>query len=365
MVQWERIAQQLEQALGVDFRQGRLTADEWNRAATGESMPLTHSRIVGGRLHFFLYKDGGHIQTASVDELSLTRSETRLVELTLEAYRGQDKRSVAKSQSEDERKANLLRLWIGQQLEQGITDAELPDSLATNLALYGPKVPFLIYGDYSDQRKVAYHEWRKLLESFFDGEIVLIPLLEKEWLVLGPESLLQEGGEGEEESTEDLLASIGHALHEMLATEWVGECRIAVDYPFLPAKSLLAAVVRLREAMTLGRTYHVSENIHMPWKLQLEKLLHPISEEQKEMFLERVLKRVDLLKDTEMLTTLEQFIALDCSVSETAKKLFIHRNTLLYRLDKFKQETGLDVRTFHHAMLVHVALLLYKVTKRA
>lgn len=51
-------------------------------------------------------------------------------------------------------------------------------------------------------------------------------------------------------------------------------------------------------------------------------------------------------------------------MSETAKKLYIHRNTLLYRLDKFKNETGLDVRTFHDAVLVKLALVLYKVTKR-
>ncbi|CRF29116.1 transcriptional regulator%2C CdaR [Mycobacterium tuberculosis] len=68
--------------------------------------------------------------------------------------------------------------------------------------------------------------------------------------------------------------------------------------------------------------------------------------------------------DPETMTTLEHFFQLDCNVSETAKKLYIHRNTLLYRLDKFKQETGLDVRTFHHAVLVKIAMLLYKVTKR-
>ncbi|GJM80639.1 hypothetical protein HMSSN139_31350 [Paenibacillus sp. HMSSN-139] len=55
---------------------------------------------------------------------------------------------------------------------------------------------------------------------------------------------------------------------------------------------------------------------------------------------------------------------MDCNVSETAKRLYIHRNTLLYRMDKFKQETGLDVRTFNDAVLVKLELLLYKVTKR-
>jgi len=71
-----------------------------------------------------------------------------------------------------------------------------------------------------------------------------------------------------------------------------------------------------------------------------------------------------LLQDEEIRTTLETFFALDCNVSETAKRLYIHRNTLLYRMDKFKQETGLDVRTFNDAVLVKLELLLYKVTKR-
>ncbi|PYI51282.1 PucR family transcriptional regulator [Paenibacillus flagellatus] len=364
MVQWERITQQLEHILGAEFRIGRMTLAEWNRLADERTGLTANSRIADHRLHFALAKEGGHMVTASVDEPLLTASEARLVDLTLDAYRSQDKRGGSHAHSEDERKSHLIRTWIGQQLEQGVTDAELPEPLASNFALYAPKIPLLVYGDYSDQRKASYQDLKKLLESFFDGEIALVPLLDKEWLVLGPESLLQEAGEGDEETVEDMLASIGHALHEMLATEWVGECHIAVDYPLLPSKALLASVVRLRETMTLGRTYHMSDNIHMTWKLQLEKLLHGLGEEQRQLFLERVLKRVDLLKDSETLMTLEQFIALDCSVSETAKKLFIHRNTLLYRLDKFKQETGLDVRTFHHALLVHVALLLYKVTKR-
>ncbi|MNC73523.1 Purine catabolism regulatory protein [compost metagenome] len=80
--------------------------------------------------------------------------------------------------------------------------------------------------------------------------------------------------------------------------------------------------------------------------------------------MDHILRGIDHVLDQEMLSTLENFFALDCNVSETAKKLYIHRNTLLYRLDKFKQETGKDVRTFNDAVLVKTALLLYKVTKR-
>ncbi|WP_240041311.1 PucR family transcriptional regulator [Paenibacillus ginsengarvi] len=363
MVQWDRIIQQLEHILGTEFRLERLPVAKWNRNAD-DAKSADKSRTIEGRNHFLLYKDGGHLQTASVEEAALTISEKQLVELMLEAQRMNNKHTMTSAHSEDERKAGVIRAWVADQLEQGITDTELPETITRSFPLYASKIPLLVYGDYSDQRKAAYQDLKKLLESFFDGEIALIPLLDKEWLVLGPESLLHESGDGDEETMEEMLASLGQALHEMLATEWVGECHVAVDYPMLPAKSLLASIYRLRETMSLGRTYHVADNIHMPWRLQLEKLLQPIGEEQRQQFLERVLKRVDLLKEAEMITTLEQFITLDCSVSETAKKLFIHRNTLLYRLDKFKQETGLDVRTFHHALLVHVALLLYKVTKR-
>jgi carbohydrate diacid regulator len=98
--------------------------------------------------------------------------------------------------------------------------------------------------------------------------------------------------------------------------------------------------------------------------LQLERLLNSIPEAQRSKYLEQSLKRADLFVESEMLSTLDTFFTLDCNVSETAKKLYIHRNTLLYRLDKLKQETGLDVRQFRDAVLVKIILLLYKVTKR-
>lgn len=216
---------------------------------------------------------------------------------------------------------------------------------------------------------MQFQELKKALESFFDAEITLVPLTDNEWVILGPEKILSadtldERDSEDEESLEDQLAAIGYGLHEMLESEWVGECHLAIHYPIKPAKSLYSAILRLRETIMLGRTYHVGSNMHLPWSLRLEKLIHHIPEAEKSGFLERVLKRLDVVLDSETMTTLEQFFALDCNVSETAKKLYIHRNTLLYRLDKFKQETGLDVRTFNDAVLVKIAMLLYKVTKR-
>ena len=96
----------------------------------------------------------------------------------------------------------------------------------------------------------------------------------------------------------------------------------------------------------------------------MEKLLYVIPETEKNLFINQVFKRNDPVLEREMLSTLESFFDLECNVSETAKILYIHRNTLLYRLDKFKQETGLDVRSFNDAVLIRIAVLLYKFTKR-
>ncbi|WP_246066956.1 PucR family transcriptional regulator [Paenibacillus koleovorans] len=369
MTNWDLIKQQLERILKTTVKQQAVPASDWKRMVAEDHGADARSVVHEQHRYFFLYKEPTVVQALEVREEALSAAERQLVELTLEAYRSQDKLQSLSPNSDDERKAGAIRSWIVQELEAGVTEREMPETVASLFPFYTPKIPILLYGGYSDQRKTSYQELKKLLESFFEGDVVLLPLLEKEWLILVPESLLTAGAsdngkdDGEEEALEETLGSICDGLHEMLASEWLGECHLSVSYPIRPSKTMLQTVVRLREAITLGQTYHMAEYIHLPWKLHMEKLLHWIPEEEKSEFVERILKRMDALLDLEMLTTLEQFLALDCNVSETAKRLFIHRNTLLYRLDKFKQETGLEVRNFRHAVLVYVALLLYKVTK--
>ena len=77
--------------------------------------------------------------------------------------------------------------------------------------------------------------------------------------------------------------------------------------------------------------------------------------------LTEVFKRgsVDML-DQETLLTIQKFFENNLNVSETSRKLFIHRNTLVYRLEKIKKITGLDLREFDHAIIFKVALMVKK-----
>lgn len=370
----EHIVEQLGSILQVPLNRDTMPAAEWRalaaqqRSAGGETRAVVKEHILYFRLGAAAEE---RLDVLSVEEVLITPSERRLVEMLLEAGSPSAAPKAVKhtgSGGEDERRAMLVRDWILQHLESGEMRADMPELLASQMSLYAPRIPFLLYGDYSDAQTVTYGDLKKLLESFFEAEIALIPLMEKEWLILGSESLLTASTEtsedGEEESMEEALAAICSGLYEMLSNEWVGECHVTINYPMTPAKSLLSTVQEMREAIKLGKMYHVGNNLHFPWSMHMEKLLFAVPDYERTLFVEHILRGIDHVLDSEMLSTLEQFFALDCNVSETAKKLYIHRNTLLYRLDKFKQETGKDVRTFSDAVLVKTALLLYKVTKR-
>jgi hypothetical protein len=367
---WDNIKLQLEQILNAPLRIEKLSEREWNKykktpAGSDEVKSVDHNHEV----LFFLNKEVRTIYVLLVEAVLITHSERQLVEMMIEAYRTKGTKENTLKGTEEEKKVDDLKEWIHQQLENGVLNKELPESFASQSPLYSAKVPLLLYGDYSDSRKVGYQDLKKLLQSFFDDvDMILIPLLDKEWLILCSESLLEsedeDKGLGDNESKEDALESICLGLYEMMVSEGIGECHLSIHYPMIPAQSMLAAILHLREAISLGRTYHVGSNIHMPWNLHLERVLNLLPDTDKKKIAEYILKRNDYFMDSETQMTLEQFFALDCNVSETAKKLYIHRNTLLYRLDKFKQETNLDVRTFSDAVLVKISLLLYKVTKR-
>ena len=79
------------------------------------------------------------------------------------------------------------------------------------------------------------------------------------------------------------------------------------------------------------------------------------------MFMQEVFKKGSLESlDQETLMTIQAFFENNLNVSETARKLFVHRNTLVYRLEKIRKLTGLDLREFEHAITFKVALMVQK-----
>jgi DNA-binding PucR family transcriptional regulator len=67
--------------------------------------------------------------------------------------------------------------------------------------------------------------------------------------------------------------------------------------------------------------------------------------------------------DSEIIFTIEEFVDCGLNISDAAKKLYIHRNTLIYRLDKIKKETGFDIRNFKEATVFIIGFLIWKESK--
>ena len=95
--------------------------------------------------------------------------------------------------------------------------------------------------------------------------------------------------------------------------------------------------------------------------LGIGRLIYQLPTTLCEMFLQEVFKKnpIDAL-DKETLFTIHKFFENNLNVSETARKLFVHRNTLVYRLEKIKKLTGLDLREFDDAITFKVALMVKK-----
>ncbi|WDF50784.1 helix-turn-helix domain-containing protein [Paenibacillus sp. KACC 21273] len=267
-----------------------------------------------------------------------------------------------------------LSTWMMEQLDSGQSKASIPNGYLLKERLTSSMIPFLLVADSVQTGTLATKELEKLLYSYFGGEVLLLPLSENEWFILTNRELIEDSSDLKQSSSrdanveiedteEDILMEFSLGLYELIASEWVGIFHIGVSKPIIPSEKLLYEVSLLKETVALGRLFHVKDHIHLPWELSLERLLYRIPDEDRADFVARADRYSDMLDDEETVATLETFFKMDCNVSETAKQLYIHRNTLLYRLDKIKQETELDVRKFEDAVLMKLTLLLYKVTK--
>ena len=126
-------------------------------------------------------------------------------------------------------------------------------------------------------------------------------------------------------------------------------------------KDLSLSFKEAQVALEVGKVFDTDKNIISYNNLGIGRLIYQLPVTLCEMFLNEVFKRetIDSL-DYETLYTIQKFFENNLNVSETSRKLFVHRNTLVYRLEKIRRITGLDLRQFDHAIVFKVALMVKK-----
>ena len=131
-----------------------------------------------------------------------------------------------------------------------------------------------------------------------------------------------------------------------------------------PARHLRELANRYKEALIaidVGKVFDPDKTIISYESLGIGRLIYQLPTTLCEIFLSEVFKRNPIESlDQETLFTIDKFFENSLNVSETSRKLFVHRNTLVYRLEKIKKITGLDLREFDHAIVFKVALMVKK-----
>ena len=163
--------------------------------------------------------------------------------------------------------------------------------------------------------------------------------------------------------TKDII-NLATSVSDTLSGEIYIHTVIGIGTTVNNLKDLARSFKEAQTALEVGKVFDTETDIISYDNLGIARLIYQLPTTLCTTFLHEVFKRgsIDSL-DSETLFTIQKFFENNLNVSETSRKLFIHRNTLVYRLEKIKKITGLDLREFDHAIVFKIALMVNKYLK--
>ena len=162
-------------------------------------------------------------------------------------------------------------------------------------------------------------------------------------------------------TTAEELERLALSVEETLKNELRIRTVIGIGTVAEHLRELADSYKEAQTAIDVGKVFDTERSIINYENLGIGRLIYQLPTTLCEIFLSEVFKKnsIDSL-DQETLFTINKFFENNLNVSETSRKLFVHRNTLVYRLEKIKKLTGLDLRQFDHAIVFKVALMVRK-----
>ena len=167
--------------------------------------------------------------------------------------------------------------------------------------------------------------------------------------------------EVDEDCTAEQLEKEAQEILSKAQSEYAAKLLIGISSVVEKLKDLARAYKEARIALEVGKVFDVECPIMSYENLGIGRLIYQLPTTLCDIFLQEVFKKGSLESlDRETLMTVQSFFENNLNVSETSRKLFVHRNTLVYRLEKIRKLTGLDLREFDHAVTFKVALMVKK-----
>ncbi len=164
--------------------------------------------------------------------------------------------------------------------------------------------------------------------------------------------------------TYDDLERTANVILDMLNTEAMTKVHVAFGTVVGDLKEVSRSYKEAKMALDVGKIFYSDRNVNAYNKLGIGRLIYQLPIPLCRMFIKEIFdgKSPDEFDD-ETLATINKFFENSLNVSETSRQLYIHRNTLVYRLDKLQKSTGLDLRVFEDAITFKIALMVVKYMK--
>lgn len=159
-------------------------------------------------------------------------------------------------------------------------------------------------------------------------------------------------------SAADML-QIAQTITDMMNSEIMENVRIAYGTVVSELKDVSKSYKEAKMALDVGQIFYADKNVVSYSTLGIGRLIYQLPINLCKLFIKEIFgdSLPDELDD-EMLVTINKFFENNLNVSETSRQLYVHRNTLVYRIDKLERGTGLDIRKFEDALTFKIALMV-------
>ena len=167
----------------------------------------------------------------------------------------------------------------------------------------------------------------------------------------------------EDEGYED-VEQVANMMKDMLNSEAMASVRISYGTIVNEIKQVSKSYKEAKMALDVGKIFYSEKRIIAYSTLGIGRLIYQLPISLCEMFMHEVFgDNIPDSLDEETLTTINKFFENNLNVSETSRQLYVHRNTLVYRLEKLQKSTGLDIRKFDDALTFKIALMVVNYMK--
>ncbi|MBQ9123348.1 MAG: helix-turn-helix domain-containing protein [Lachnospiraceae bacterium] len=155
------------------------------------------------------------------------------------------------------------------------------------------------------------------------------------------------------------MVQIANTIVDMMNTEAMLNVRVAIGNAVTELRDVSKSYKEAKMSLDVGKIFYAEKSVVAFTTLGIGRLIYQLPVPLCQIFIQEIFgDEMPEDVDDEMLTTINKFFENNLNVSETSRQLYVHRNTLVYRIEKLQKCTGLDVRTFDDALTFKIALMV-------